>query len=126
MKTLLLNNTEHTFEKQNLTTLKDGSDLYKCTKCGLKGKRKGLTEILEIDGRISDKKINSCGEHEYVGKNIKITFCTANGSAFSNITPESIHTIINPPIGYKNGDKGVWVQGNGEPVKVLFNEYVKY
>ena len=125
MKTLLLRNTEHDFQKQNLVTLKGGYDLLKCTKCGLKAKRVGITEIVEIDGRISDAKINSCGKREYIDVKIRITQCNANGQAFSNITPGSIHEVITPPDGYKNGDKGVWVQGNGEPVKVLFNEYTK-
>ena len=49
----------HNFVKQNLMTLKDGKgcyDLYVCTKCGLTGKRRGLSAELEI--RNNSKNIN--------------------------------------------------------------------
>ena len=41
----------HNFKKQNLMTLNDSKgsyDLYVCSKCGLKGKRRGLDSELEI------------------------------------------------------------------------------
>jgi len=126
MKYLNLNQTEHKFEKENLVTLKEGYDLLRCSICGLKAKRRGISEIVEIDGRVSNERIRKCSgvkENEYIGRKIKITQCTAVGNAFSNITPNSIHEIIKPPGEYVNGDRGVWVMGNGEPVKVLFDEF---
>ena len=124
MKLLQLNTTNHVFKKVNLVTTKGGYDILKCSKCGLTGKRYGITETLRIDGRISDKRIYSCSSaSEYIGKKIRITNCHAVGKEFSGLTPDSIHEIVSPPDSYKNGDKGVWVFGFSEPVKVLFNEF---
>ena len=125
MKTINLQLTNHTFEKVNLTTIKSKGRLYdllKCSQCGLTGKRYGISEDITIDGRASYSKINSCPKAETSDK-IKIINCRASGNAFSNITPGSIHEVITPPKGYKQYDKGVWVYGNGEPVKVLFDEF---
>lgn len=41
----------HDFQKQNLMTLQDNKgsyDLYVCSKCGLQGKRRGLSREIEI------------------------------------------------------------------------------
>lgn len=54
---------------------------------------------------------------------IKITFCNAQGGQFANLTPGSEHEVIDPPKGHKNDNRGVWVMGVGEPVKVLKREY---
>lgn len=55
---------------------------------------------------------------------IKITNCKAFGEMFKNLTPGSIHEVIEAPKEYKNSKiKGVWVMGVGEPVKVLDNEF---
>jgi hypothetical protein len=50
---------------------------------------------------------------------IKIIQCTAWGPIFANLTPGSIHKVIEPPKHHKPDKYGVWVQGIGEPVKVL-------
>lgn len=60
---------------------------------------------------------------------IKVIQCRAQGESFKNLTPNSIHVIIDPPEGENNegsgrGMRGVWVMGVGEPVKLLKGEYV--
>jgi len=125
MKTIDLSNTIHRFEKQNLITVigkKTNYDILKCTKCGIKGKRYGISNEIILDGRTANNKIINCDGSSKVQK-IKITNCTANGRQFSNLIPGSIHDVIIPPKGYKNGDRGYWVMGVGEPVLVLFNEF---
>ena len=54
---------------------------------------------------------------------IKITQMQAVGKAFANLTPGSEHAVVNPPKGQKNGERGLWVMGVGEPVLVLFHEF---
>lgn len=54
---------------------------------------------------------------------IEITFCTAQGSQFENLKRGTQHKVVTPPQGYTNDDRGVWVMGVGEPVKVLNKEY---
>ena len=56
-------------------------------------------------------------------KKIKIIKCTAYGEIFANLIPNSTHDVIEAPNGYSNDTMGVWVQGVGEPVKVLSYEY---
>jgi len=59
-----------------------------------------------------------------IGRKIQITECKATGKIFSNLIPDSIHEICEPIKGWKNNSKGFWVLGsNGEPVRVLMNEF---
>lgn len=114
--------TNHTFEKQNLVTIigKKGTyDIFKCSACGIKGKAYNFTEI-QIDSKSKKKALNCPGSAAV--KKIKITNCRAVGRQFENLTPGSIHEVIEPPAGYDNS-RGVWVMGVGEPVKVLFGEF---
>jgi hypothetical protein len=58
---------------------------------------------------------------------VKITHCQGFGELFNNIKDGSIHEVIPCPKIFKRTDhrnKGVWVMGVGEPVKVLSGEYV--
>jgi hypothetical protein len=64
---------------------------------------------------------------------IQIIECSAVGGIFANLTPGSIHEVVTPPkapkearipANYENNDDGVWVQGVGEPVRVLRREYM--
>ena len=129
MKTTTLNGI-HNFEKQNLvivTKNKQHYDIYKCSKCGIKGKRFSFTDEIVLDGRTSQNKIKNCDGNKNECKRIRITYCSANGDAFKNITPNSEHVIIDPPeeysdAKYANGVRGYWIQGVGEPVLILFEE----
>ena len=72
----------HEFKKQNLMTLSDckGSyDLYVCIKCGLKGKRRGLSNELEI--RKNSKKIN-CINKPKEGNIIVKALCANSTTSF--------------------------------------------
>lgn len=132
MKTVSLLNSYHNFRKVNLVTIsKRGRtyDILKCSKCEMEGKRFGVSENLTILDKYSNTQIQFCTEDpkqigdKFIDKFVKITNCTASGAQFKNLTPGSIHKIVTPPDKYINGDGGVWVQGIGEPVKILFNEY---
>ena len=52
---------------------------------------------------------------------IQITECKAFGKDFENLTPGSIHEVLNAPEGART-EGGVWVLGVGEPVFVLDGE----
>lgn len=129
MKQVNLRSTVHNFDKQNLVTQKTGGrmhDVLRCKRCGIQGKRYGLDEYIMVPTNTSDKKIMHCdgkSEDNFLGKTIRIDNCHANGKQFSNLTKGSYHQIVKPPTGYVNGDRGVWVQGVGEPVKLLFDEF---
>lgn len=56
-------------------------------------------------------------------KKIRITECHAVGSPFANLLPGTEHDVIKPPHPKKNDERGVWVMGVGEPVKVLRHEF---
>ena len=55
-------------------------------------------------------------------KLIKVIECRAYGPQFANLTPGNIHETVAPPSGEMRAG-GVWVQGIGEPVKLLLGEY---
>lgn len=120
-----INKGNHQWEKQNLVTLTDKRgqyDLMKC-KCGLKGKRINFEQI-SIDGRQKSKaeKCPSYTPKEIEGgRKIIITRCTAHGKVFSNLTPNSEHILITPPEGRSKDE--YWVEGVGEPVRILEGEF---
>jgi hypothetical protein len=119
-----MNSTNHIFIKENLVTIsspKGSYDIFKCENCGLKGKSYQIG-IITVDGRQKNKTNNCTGSKQ--SQKIEITNCRAVGKAFANLTPGSSHDVIDPPQG-QNNDRGVWVMGVGEPVKVLFGEFVE-
>jgi hypothetical protein len=62
----------------------------------------------------------------YLGRRIKIVKMWSIGWEYNKLFPNSIHVIIPPRKGEKNGDMGVWVQGIDEPVKVHNDEFIFY
>lgn len=113
----------HKFTKKNLVTKtgpKGMYDEYECELCGMKGRSYKLGTI-QISASYG-KNIFKCKNLKPT-KRIKITRCHGFGSEFANLTPGSIHTIVEPP---KFGEKckGVWVEGVSEKVLVLFDEFV--
>lgn len=53
----------HEFHKVNSvtkTSRKGMYDEYKCLKCGIEGKRYGISDYLTLPDSVSDKKINEC------------------------------------------------------------------
>ena len=118
----------HSWGKVNLVTQKDKFgfyDEYICENCGIKGRSYDTMLSIMVNDKIPDEVLHGCKKQPdtYLGKKIKITECTASGKVFSNFTPESVHTVVEPPEGYFNGDRGVFVMGIGEPVKLLFWEF---
>lgn len=113
----------HQFVKENLITLKNSKglyDVYRCSCCGLEVKSYsiGTIDVYEKD----KNKLSSCIGRQNK-KQIQIICCTANGPQFKNLLPASKHTIISPPEGYDR-KRGEWVMGVGEPVLVLFGEFI--
>jgi hypothetical protein len=115
----------HEWDKTNLVTLSGGFDSFQCKHCGLAGKSKIPFNHVEVKKTIKNSKKVVCPEAVLVWpKKIEITRKDSIvGEIFKNITPNSIHEVIAPPDSYTNDLKGVWVMGNGEPVKVLRAEY---
>lgn len=112
----------HKFTKSNLVTKigpKGAYDEYTCELCGMKGRSYKF-------GRISlsssyGKNIHKCKALVSKSK-IRIIRVNAHGYQFSNLTPGSIHNIVDPPSGYDRS-RGEWVQGVGDKVLVLYNEF---
>ncbi len=117
----------HSWEKKNLVTVNRKGKMFDemvCRYCGMKGRRYGF-ESVEVSENYNYENVNNCPKAPApnIPKKVKVTRCTANGKAFSNLTPHSIHEVVEPPKGYKNDLSGVWVMGVGEPVKLLNNEF---
>lgn len=124
-----LNNTIHDFEKQNLVTISakgGGYDILKCKVCGLKAKTTSLGRA-KFDSGQNTTKITNCSfdmsSVMFVGRVIEVINCIAQGRSFSNLIPKSQHVVVEAPEPYKNDMSGVWVQGVGEPVKLLNEEF---
>lgn len=121
----------HEWEKVNLAGLvnrKGIYDLYRCKRCGVTGKSYSLG-CIEIPER-NRKKASVCKGALAIAKSyatakgyVKVLQCGAFGKAFSNLKPGSIHKVIPPPNG-ENENRGVWVMGVGEPVKLLYDEFL--
>lgn len=127
----------HNFTKSNLVTNMDGSDSYVCQDCGLKGKRFGLNEHIDL---IRPSKV-------------KLSKCSGDKGVFEIVEPkknkiikkdEKVKVVDDTHLahfGYKNGDKlevvecpnkkdedlnGVWVMNKENPslpIRLLPNEY---
>ena len=114
----------HEFAKQNAVTIIKGGksyDVLVCQKCGLRVKRYGLSEMVDVDGRQERKAVECSGVP--TARKIEITKCNAFGRAFTNLTPGSTHDVVSPPRD-KNNSLGLWVMGaTDEPVLVLHGEF---
>lgn len=114
----------HDFDKLNLVSIHGKFGLYdivKCKKCGVKGKRYDFQNVL-INESVNEDKAIFCNKREIKLK-IKIILCHAVGDFFKNLTPNSIHNVIDTPSNEKKDGSGVWVMGNGVPVKVINGEF---
>ncbi len=126
MKRVKIEQTEHEFSKQNLVGIQGRRGIYdvlKCKNCGIQGKSYKLGTI-EFVKSFPESKLYKCKaiKHKKPVK-IKITECLAMGALFANITPGSIHDVVNAPAGEPDNLLGVWVMGVGKPVKILSGEF---
>lgn len=120
----------HNWEKSNLITQKDYKGFYDamfCTYCNMKGKRRNFTDV-EVRKNTNLEKLLNCPNQPKTekAKKVMIKNVTAFNPAFNNLTAGSIHNVIPAPAGEKEDNRGVWVMGIGEPVKVLNNEFNFY
>lgn len=111
----------HLWNKLNLVTQGKTRlhDSYRCELCGITGKSYFIGTI-SVQERYWNK-LTRCPGLKTI-KRIKVTECRAVGRQFQNLTTGSVHDVIPPPAG-ENAKNGVWVQGVGEPVKLLFGEF---
>lgn len=119
----------HEWEKTNLVTKSTRGksfDEVVCKNCQMKGRRYNLGQV-SISETYSKDKVFLCPKATLreVAKKVRVTFCSAHGKIFGNLTPGSEHEVVTPPGDYKNDHTGVWVMGIGEPVKLLSNEFVE-
>lgn len=114
------------WSKQNLVTIVKGEKTYDVYRheSGIVGKRYGLSPFLTITER--DFKIYIKNVATPKKGKIKIVHCNAFGTQFANVTPCSVHTVVEPPLGYHNDSTGVWIMGVGEKVRVLPAEFIIY
>lgn len=120
--------SQHDWVKINLITksgYKGHYDIVECSNCKMKGKRINF-ENIEVAETYKKENIFLCPKRKPIAipKKVKVTFCNALGNIFGNLTPNSIHEVIEPPFAYKNDHTGVWVMGVGEKVKLLTSEFV--
>ena len=123
MKEISLTHGGHQWDKKNLVTLNDRKgqyDLLRCKFCGIEGKRYSLSTIQVYDRYV--KKIDCCPKAPR-GKQIQVVRTTAFGPTFANLVPGSVHDVVEAPAG-QDSERGVWVMGCGEPVLLLFGEFV--
>lgn len=118
----------HKWEKQNLITIFNNRkhyDILKCSQCGLQGKTINISTI-SLKGSYKKESVYSCTgrpRENNLPQKIRIIKCVAIGECFSNLIPGSEHEVVEPPLPYKNDERGLWVMGVGEPVKVLTSEF---
>lgn len=129
-----LNETSHDFVKNNLISIiarRGTYDEYRCSLCDMAGKRWGLSSSIEVTvpkGTLLAARMRHCPKAvpTKAPLKIKISICRAQGKAFGNISPGSIHDVIEAPAGEVDDLRGFWVMGVGEPVKILSGEYTVF
>lgn len=123
MAVIQFHETNHQYEKKNLVGDKHGNDTYKCKLCGLTVTRRGLGNSLSSN-KYSREEMMTCPKAEKIpaGSEIMIINCNGQGTAFGNIKRDSVHKIIDTPVGEKYTARGYWVMGVGEPILVLTSE----
>lgn len=126
MKTKIdLSNTDHDFDKVNLVTQSGGYDTYRC-KCGLEGKRRSLSSILDVTGKadLIAKCPNAKPKEKVSVKRVRISNFTGASSEFKNLVNGTEHDVVECPKEHKaKYGSDVWVMGMTEPVRLLGHEY---
>lgn len=122
-----IRDSRHSWQKQNLVTIKGRRghyDLVVCANCKMKGRRYGF-ETVEVAETYKVDNVYLCPKAptEQKAKQVRVLYCMAQGRQFANLTPGSIHEVVTAPEPYKDDHKGLWVMGIGEPVKLLNGEF---
>ena len=121
--------SQHVWEKKNLVTVNSRGKMFDemvCKNCGMKGRRYGFVSV-EVSENYKLENVKLCPKapKKEIAQKVKVIKCGAQGKAFANLVPDSVHEVVTPPAGYKNDHTGVWVMGVGEPVKLLSNEFTE-
>lgn len=127
MELISLRDTNHDFYKSNLVTQRGKSgtfDVFKCSHCGLEGKRYGLTDMLSVrKAKICTKK-PVAPQSGKLGQ-VRITRVQSAGFGLDNL---SVHDRVPCPKEYidRYADD-VWVMSptRNEPVRLFSSEYEK-
>lgn len=118
----------HEWDKNNLVTLTSSRgrmyDAVTCKNCGMKGRRYNF-DMVEVSNAYRVDSVINCPNAEPIKRpsKIEVTKCRAQGNAFANLTPGSVHDVVAPAPGYSEDRRGFWVMGVGEPVKLLTEEF---
>jgi len=126
-----LNKTSHEFEKEQLIVKSDSSGtyvVYKCKRCGLGARKYKDSDLLIVRSRkkLTDEQLLRCSKEiiSIPAKRIRVLHKpNIANPAFDNLIVGSEHECIPPPPGQPNRLPGVWVNGIGEPVKLLNGEF---
>lgn len=59
----------------------------------------------------------------YIGRKVKVIYCWSASPVYSNLKPNTIHTIIPASPGSRNNNSGVWVKGVGDVARLIEGEY---
>jgi hypothetical protein len=120
---------KHIFQKIGTFTAGDRFESYlryKCSNCGLSGRRLSYNApVILVSDSFSDKRIKNCERDNFVDKyqgKIIQTICKIHNHP--QIIIYSKHEIIKPPKGELNGERGMWIDLNGKPWKILDDEYI--
>jgi len=120
-----LNSSSHNFQKSNLVTQRGSAgsfDTYKCSHCGLTGKRYGLNETVTVK---KDKKCLSAVSNA-PSENLGKVIITRLSSPGFGLEPLSEHDRVPCPKEYEDKYKNdVWVYSptRKEPFRLLDGEY---
>jgi len=110
--------SNHDFEKVNPVTTDKGTDIYRCTLCGLQGTRVGLEGFIAVT-----KDIPCKGRKKPVVIKVKITHFTGGNYGLED---DSEHLTVPCPDPHKpQYENDVWVQSpiTNAPVRLLPYEY---
>jgi hypothetical protein len=118
----------HEWDKKNLVSITKNGGIYDemvCKNCKMEGRRYGFITV-EVPETYKVADVHDCPKAKpiEVPEIVMVTRCTALGNIFGNLTPGTVHDVVEPPTGEKNDRKGVWVMGVGQPVKLLVGEFV--
>lgn len=140
MKTLFMDSKLfkfHNFEKSNLVTHIDGYDTYTCKDCGIKGKRYGLNDSIDLI-RPSKVKLSNCNglkgifeiiepiTKKVIKTNQKIRVIDDTHLGHFYIKNGCILQVVECPSGEDENLSGVWVENRENtnfPIRLLPGEY---